>query len=251
MTAAEPPGAQPPPNQYSAKWYEIFVDTIDDGQTAREVAFLARQLPLPTYRRVTDLCCGSGRHARLLAAQGYELIGVDANPAALKAARQRDGDAVTYVRADLRRLSSVEGSADAVVCLWQSFGYHSDAENTAILQQIAARLVDGGRFVLDVYNRDCFVNPDPSRSVSRGGETITQEFRFADGRLRVDLRYADGSADAFDWRLYSASELEQLCAKFGLRLILQCTEFAEERLPSAEQARMQLVFEKGEVRDEK
>jgi hypothetical protein len=34
-------------NTYTDTWFALFMDTIDGAQTAREVEFLARQLPLP------------------------------------------------------------------------------------------------------------------------------------------------------------------------------------------------------------
>ena len=232
-------------NTFSSTWYAVFLDTISDDQTELEVGFLTRQLPRPRYRVITDLCCGSGRHSRLLASQGYEVTGVDQNEAALAAGHDRDGDAVVYVQADMRRLSEIEGTADGVICLWQSFGYFDDATNDSVLRQIAARLVDGGRFVLDVYNREHFDGLDCTRTLFRGNETITQTSRYSDRRLVVEMQYASAEVtDRAEWRLYTEGELESMCAEHRLRMLLACADWKEDMRPARDKARMQLVFEK-------
>lgn len=70
-------------NEYSADWFRIFLSRIPAEQTAREVEFLRRQLPLPSHGRVLDLCCGAGRHALPLARAGYCVLGVDRDEAAI------------------------------------------------------------------------------------------------------------------------------------------------------------------------
>ena len=57
------------PNEFSDTWFEVFLDSIDPAQTDIEVDFLVRQLPLPRYERVVDLCCGSG----LWCGSGFDL----------------------------------------------------------------------------------------------------------------------------------------------------------------------------------
>ncbi len=55
---------------YSRTWHEVFGSRDDPAQTARETAFLERLLPLPDFGRVLDVCCGFGRHAARLVADG-------------------------------------------------------------------------------------------------------------------------------------------------------------------------------------
>ncbi len=39
-------------NSYSAEWFDLFLRPIDPAQTAREIAFVARQRPRPGAGRV-------------------------------------------------------------------------------------------------------------------------------------------------------------------------------------------------------
>ena len=104
-------------NTYSARWFDLFLRPIDPTQTAREVAFLRRWLPQPTYSRLVDVCCGSGRHSHLLAEAGYAITGIDRDPAAVATARSRALPNEEYLEHDMRQLRQLDLRADAVLCL--------------------------------------------------------------------------------------------------------------------------------------
>ena len=237
------------PNEYSNSWFRCFLDSIDPDQTRREVDFLARQIPVAHYRNVVDLCCGSGRHARLLAARGYRVTGVDHNMTALSAARRAGAGAgpldVAYTVGDMRDPNALPDATDAVVCLWQSFGYFDQTTNRQVLANIAGRLPVGGRLVLDLYNRDYFVTRQGTERASRGGDGISQTRTMCGPRLVVELRYPDtDDTDTFDWHLYTPAELENLAATCGLATVLACAEWNEAVGPTPTKGRMQFVFEK-------
>ena len=234
-------------NEYSGTWFSRFLDSIDHDQTAREVDFIARQLPLPDYQKVLDLCCGSGRHARLLAARGYRVTGVDNNMTALSAARRAGPLDVTYTEGDMRDPNVIPDATGAVVCLWQSFGYFDEATNERIVANITGGLPERGRLILDVYNREFFESRQGTQPASRGGDGIVQTRTMHGSRLVVELRYPDSDdTDRFEWRLYRPVELEQMAARNGLSTVLACADWDEEIAPSPNKGRMQLVFQKDE-----
>jgi SAM-dependent methyltransferase len=55
---------------------------------------------------------------------------------------------------DMRDLGAIGETFDGILNLWHSFGYFDDATNQDILRQIHAKLRPGGRFILDIYNRE-------------------------------------------------------------------------------------------------
>lgn len=61
-------------------------------------AWIARFAPLAPRGEALDLACGSGRHTRLLAAQGMQVLALDRNPEALAASA---GPGVTTLACDL------------------------------------------------------------------------------------------------------------------------------------------------------
>lgn len=228
---------------YSSTWYTTFLESIEPAQTAAEIAFLTRHLPRPDYEAVLDVCCGIGRHAHLLAEQGYHVTGIDVNEEALTIARARSAGKVEYHQLDMRHLETLPGTYDAILCLWQSFGYFDEATNQAILGQISQKLRPGGRFILDIYHRHFFEQHQGSRRLERFGVPYTETKQVQHGRLTVRLDYGPAAqGDQFEWQLYTPAEITATAGRFHLLPLLSCTSFDETRPPSADLPRMQLIF---------
>lgn len=233
-----------PSHEYSQSWYSTFLETIPAEQTAREVAFISRQMPVVSHGTILDVCCGQGRHANQLARAGYRLVGIDSNAAAIERARQTAPQTATYQAGDMRKLGALGETFDGVINLWASFGYFDDVTNEAILRQIAAALRHGGRALIDVYNRDYMMSlPAKDIAVRRGIEVTTDRI-WTGNRFGVRLQYSSGARDEFEWRLYTPDELSKICAAAGLATVLACAWFNESLPASAEHARMQLVLER-------
>jgi len=233
-------------NRYSSTWFETFLRDFSPVQTAREMAFLARHLPQPDYRTVLDLCCGLGRHAIPLAERGYQVTGLDRSADALAEARRRGGAGVAWVEGDMRDLAALPGRFDAVVNLWQSFGYFDAATNTAVLRQIRGTLRPGGRFILDIYHRAFFAAHQGDRAREDQGRTLVERKTLAGDRLTVRLDYGpDVPPDVFEWQLYTPDEICALAADTGFRPLVVCSEFDERRSADLAVPRMQLLFERG------
>jgi SAM-dependent methyltransferase len=191
---------------------------------------------------VLDVCCGPGRHARLLATRGYQVTGVDASPAALERARVRDGGA-RYVLGDMRELHAYAGAFDAVLCLWQSFGYFDAATNRDVLRQMAAALRPGGRLALDIFHRTFFEQHQGTLRHERGGHAVVETKQMIGDRLTVRLDYGD-TQDTFEWQLFTPEEVCAEAAACGLAPLVMCSGFDTRRPASAEVPRMQVVWEK-------
>ena len=103
---------------------------------------------------VLDLGCGSGRHARHLAARGFNVTGIDLSPDSLARARTRPGPYVRFVEQDMRRPFG-DGAFDFVLNLFTSFGYFDDrGDHATVVRNIARALRPGGTLVLDYLNAD-------------------------------------------------------------------------------------------------
>jgi len=232
-------------NIYSTTWFELFMEPIDPAQTEREADFVARWLPQPAYVTVLDICCGQGRHTRAMARRGYRMTGVDLSAAALAAAGKEADGQVLYLQRDMRDLDGLPGVFDAAVCLWQSFGYFDPATNAEVLKQIGSKLKPGGRLVLDIYHREFFEHNQEARRFERGGAIVTETKGMNGDRLTVRLDYGPrGGVDVFEWQLFTPDAIRELGERCGFACVLICTSFDEARPASADQPRMQIVFER-------
>jgi 2-polyprenyl-3-methyl-5-hydroxy-6-metoxy-1,4-benzoquinol methylase len=67
------------PNIYSKRWFDLFHVGIPEERTELETDFICKCAPLESFRKICDLCCGMGRHARGLSRRGYLVTGVERN----------------------------------------------------------------------------------------------------------------------------------------------------------------------------
>ncbi|MFB6556268.1 class I SAM-dependent methyltransferase [Streptomyces sp. NPDC056405] len=164
---ATPQTTQPTP------WYTEFFGTNDiytdsdieyqDPELTREMVDCVTALAPPhSHPRLLDLACGTGRHSVPLAAAGYRVTGADLSPHYLAQAGRRAEAAhstAAFTRADMRDLSAfADGAFDTVVNLHTSFGFFpTEEEELQVLREVRRVLTPGGRFVIDVINRDAFL----------------------------------------------------------------------------------------------
>lgn len=228
-------------NAYSPRWFQFFHAGIAADRTEREAAFVAGACPPPDFARVLDLCCGAGRHARALAARGYEVTGVERDAGAVAAARALAGGP-TYVRADVRDYLPAAGTFDAAVVLSQSFGYFDPAANARLLTRWADALRPGGRVVLDLWNPEFFLPRQGQRTFDLPGGTVRETTRLDGGRLFSRLEYPGGGQDAFEFQTFTGEEMTRLAASCGLTPVAACTNFDAACPPSADDPRIQFVL---------
>jgi SAM-dependent methyltransferase len=239
-------------NAYSSQWFQLFLLSPSEAATSQDVAFLFRQLPLPRYRRVLDICCGYGRHAIGLAQQGYQVTGLDRDEAAIAEAQRRSRAAsveVAYVTCDMRELDTLPDTFDAVINMWQSLSYFDDETNAGVLRSIHDRLTTGGRFVVDLYNRASFERQQGTKQQEINGITVLSRGYMQGDRWHSELTYRNAAGvitggDHMEWRLYTVEEFDGLAASCGFTTRLACAWWDESLAPSPDAGRMQIVLER-------
>ena len=231
------------PNAYSQRWFRFFHDGIAETRTTQETDFICAAAPLPQFGRVLDLCCGTGRHARALAARGYSVVGVERDAAAVARARELGGGP-TYVEADIRDFMPAHGEHDAAVIMSQSFGYFDPATNQAVLARIGSGLRIGGRVIVDLWHPGFFEAHQGEREFPSTEGAIREHKRVEDGRLFVQLDYPGGGEESFEWQLFTPAEMRAMAGPIGLRLVAACTDFDLEVAPTETKPRIQFVLER-------
>jgi SAM-dependent methyltransferase len=218
---------------------------MPDEASQTEAAFVLRHLPPDRFPRLLDLCCGPGRHARLLAGHGYYILGVDKNPAAIRQARELKAPNASFKVHDMREVETLPGTFDGAINMWHSFGYFDDDTNRDILRQLYDKLRPGGRLILDIYNRDSLARFPAIQEYEKAGVHVESEFTWSGKRLTCRLRYGSGaSGDTFEWRIYTPGELLDITESLGFRCLVSCAWWDEQIAPSADDARMQFVLER-------
>lgn len=216
---------------FDADYLRIFLPVLSEDRTAAEVNAVVERLGLAPPARLLDLCCGQGRHAVPLAQLGYRVTGLDlSRPLLARAAAfaAGQGQRVGLVEADMRRLPFPDASFDAVLNLFNAFGYlEDDAQDELVLGEVARVLRPGGRFLQELANRESQVRDWHDSDVQRtdGGLVVLQEraldLRSSRQLVTYTLLHPDGRRAILRnaVRLYTLTELEAMLRRAGLELL--------------------------------
>lgn len=220
----------------SKPWFEEVFDEsylrtlpfMTAEQTLQEVDFIESSLGLPRGSEVLDVACGYGRHAIELVQRGLSVTGVDLSlPLLIRAAdeSQRRSVAVNFVHNDMREMA-FERQFSGAYCMLTSFGYFDDESNLKVAEGIARALKPGGRFLIDVVNRDYIVGDLPVRVWWEGDGCVVLEevdFNFNTNRILThrSVVFEDGQQleQEISVRVYSLHELGKLLRQAGFRVI--------------------------------
>jgi SAM-dependent methyltransferase len=186
----------------------------------KEMPFLAASIPAGAA--VLDAGCGTGAHARALAAAGYRVTGADASAAMLEQARAiapPDGPPIEWTEADLTDPASLGGRRfEAVLALGNALPAFGEADAVRRgLDALVALTAPGGLLVLQLLNSTRIRAGGRLVAKGTGGETgdvwLRHHFE-AGGKLwfhSYQLRHADGDwsveAQAREYNDFSPAEL--------------------------------------------
>jgi SAM-dependent methyltransferase len=182
----------------SAEYYDVIYATFKDyAAEAEQIAALLRERH-PRCRTVLDVACGTGEHARLLAAAGFEVDGLDLSPAFVAIARAKR-PVGRFFEADMTGFH-LGRTYDAVICMFSSIGYVRTLDRVqAALTCFREHLASGGIAVVEPWFSPGALDPDRvARNTGEAdGVRVTRVSRVQiDGRLSrlfFDYEIADAS----------------------------------------------------------
>lgn len=201
----------------------------ESQQSKMQVDFILEKLGLRPNARILDLCCGMGRHLLELTRRGYNVLGVDASNYMLdecRKAAELENLQVGLLQSDMREIDC-DCDFDAVINMFTSFGYlESDEEDLKVLKMIAKALRPGGKFLLDVTNREYIMRNYKMKewNESSSGTLLLTERKFdlVTGRNieRQIIIKPDGtrSEQKQNVRLYTYTEIKKMLESVGLRV---------------------------------
>jgi ubiquinone/menaquinone biosynthesis C-methylase UbiE len=211
-------------NDLGADWETI----VNARDTQRETDFI--QSALSKKGTTLDLCCGTGRHSIILSKRGLTMIGLDLSKNLLAIAkRNMKNEKVKFplVRADMRHFPFRNQIFDAVICMFTSFGYlPSENEDIKSFKEIRRTLRKGGKFLLDVANKDHIIKVFQEREWAEFKSFHMLEKRSLDLQtsrllsqwtiIRKDTK--EVKSLQHNVRLYTFQTLKQMLSEAGLKV---------------------------------
>lgn len=135
-----------------ARVYDMFMDNVPYGEWCDYITGLLKEYGI-SNGLVLDLGCGTGSMTELLAARGFDMIGVDCSEDMLEIAlekRMASGRDILYLQQDMRDLE-LYGTVRAVVCLCDSINYLLDVQDLETVFRLVNNYLDpGGIFIFDL-----------------------------------------------------------------------------------------------------
>jgi len=132
----------------TAKYYDEIYSFKDYSAEADAIRSIINR-EHPAARRILDVGCGTGEHAKRLASD-FEIDGIDLEPEFIRIAKLKVASG-TFSVADMRQFA-LDKQYDAVLCLFSSIGYLlHEAEVIQAFTCFAAHLAKGGVILVEPW----------------------------------------------------------------------------------------------------
>lgn len=211
-------------------YLRIYRPQFQPEQTDAEIRFIAEALALAPGAAVLDLACGFGRHAIGMARAGYRMTGLDFNANYLAIAAEdaaAAGVSIEWVQGDMRALGAT-AAYDGVYSYFTSFGYFDDDDNERVLAEVARALRPGGRFLLEMANRDHLLTHPEQRTWTQreDGALLMEETdldlvtsRVVTRQMLIEPAGGTQVTKQYTLRTYTCAELTALMKRHGLHVV--------------------------------
>ncbi len=137
---------------FNSPYYHLLYADRNEKEAQDFIARLLDYLKPPPGSTMLDVACGTGRHAKALAAKGFDVTGIDLSPNSIAHALHFANDHLHFYEHDMRELFWIN-YFQYVFNFFTSFGYFkTHRENSNAIRTMAQSLHNGGTLVLDYLN---------------------------------------------------------------------------------------------------
>lgn len=225
---------------------QVYDRFMEDVPYEEWVSFLKEQLRREDIRDglVLELGCGTGKVTEMLAAAGYDMIGIDNSEEMLSVARGRQlrqkeegaqpGPEILYLEQDMREFE-LYGTVRAVVSVADTMNYLTDPEDfTRTLSLVNNYLDPGGIFLFDLktvhYFKDVmgdqiYAENAPDASLIWENAYYPEE-QMNEYALTLFLQREKGLFERCEevhyQRAYTQQEIQKMAEQAGMEFVLAC-----------------------------
>lgn len=185
--------------------------------------------------RICELGCGTGIMTEMLAAAGYEMIGLDKSVDMLALAREKQeetGSDILYLNQSMERME-LDSPVDAFISVCDSMNYllHED-EISALFQRVKKYLKPGGYFIFDLKTSFCYRNVIGNQTWVEQDDEVSyiwenyfyedediNEYMLTIFRKQPNTELYERMEEAHYQRAYSLERLQVLLQEAGLVVV--------------------------------
>ena len=190
---------------------------------------------------VLDLGCGTGSLTRIMAAKGYDMIGVDYSPQMLQIAMDKEEDSsILYLLQDMREFE-LYGTVAAVVSVCDCMNYITELEDLLEVFRLVNNYLDpGGIFIFDMNTEykyrdvmgDCTIAEDREDSSFIWDNQYEPEAKINIYDLAIFVKEEEDLyrkyTETHYQRAYSLEEIQDTIRRSGMELLAVYDAFTKE-----------------------
>ncbi|MCD8082864.1 MAG: methyltransferase domain-containing protein [Clostridiales bacterium] len=222
--------------------YDLFMDDIPYGEWCDYLSGLLAEYGV-SEGLVLDLGCGTGTITRLLAARGYDMIGVDLSGEMLFIAQEKETEnpaGILYLQQDMREFE-LYGTVRAIVSVCDSMNYLTSYEDLVQVLRLANNYLDpGGVFLFDLNTVYKYREELGERTIAENreeGSFIWENYYDEDEMLNeydltLFIREEDGrfrkQEETHFQRAYEPETVRRAIAEAGMEFVAMYDAFTRE-----------------------
>lgn len=244
--------------------YDIFMDQTPYEQWSERVQDIMRRFQI-REGLVLDLGCGTGTLTELLAAAGYDMIGVDSSEDMLNVAmdkRNRSGWDILYLQQDMREFE-LYGTVAAAVSVCDCLNYLLSLQDLVQTFRLVNNYLDpGGLFIFDFNTVYKYSEVMGDRTIAENREDCSfiwenyyyEEEAINEYDLTVFVREKDGRFRRFQenhyQRGYTLEEIRACIKEAGMEFLEAFDEADGKEVTATTERICCVVREQGKRREE-
>jgi SAM-dependent methyltransferase len=162
--------------------------------------------------RVLDIGCGAGRHSLYLQQQGFDVLGTDISPIAIKVSRLRGLKKTKVIGID--KLGPKLGKFDTILMQGNNFGLFGNFNRAQrLLKKLYTMTSDTARIIAET--NDIYQTSDPDHL---GYQKYNRKRGRMSGQIRLRVRYKKYITPWIDYLMVSKKEMNQILNGTGWEL---------------------------------
>lgn len=162
--------------------------------------------------KVLDIGCGAGRHTLYLQKQGFDVLGIDNSPLAVKVCKLR-GVKKTQVMT-IEDAVTKPGSFDTILMLGNNFSLLSSFKKAQRLLKKLHKITSKHALII-AETRDPYKTDNP---VYLNYYKLNKEKNRMSGQLRSRVRFERFATKWFDWLMVSQEEMKEILNGTGWQI---------------------------------
>jgi SAM-dependent methyltransferase len=235
---------------FNSPYYHQLYFERDEKEASHLINRLVTTLQPVPGSRLFDVGCGRGRHSRILAAKGFDVIGIDIAPDSINYARHFENEQLHFYLHDMR-LPCWINYFDHAFSFFTSFGFfRTRREHHDAIRTIAQSLKKGGHFVIDYFNApytEAHLVADTQKKIDQVIFYLTKwaDEKYFYKKIRIEDKSASGPL-TFTERIekFSLQDFTTMFAMHGLAVKSVYGDYDLNPYDEDQSARLMILTEK-------